>query len=357
MFGLDVLGGARYPKEIARAYQPGTILGFFWDRNLFGYGGEVLSACYPKGLRVVRVQGLWAGASHDYSGKKWFDRAIAIAGEVYKERRARPELTVLFSPFCEHNLRAPVMRALFAEIRKRYPALILVNSIWKGEAIPGEINEIHSETKTLSGSYINSTDGVLGGRGGAGLVDIDAEKWKARNFSATHLLGWIKRFNLNEADPKISTRPLTPKERRALPTWKDIRSVYRVMEPIGSEPVVPGAQVFANGKRTWKSHAEDNYNANAGKPEDPRERKPVVIMPEGGVGKRIVLEAINGAKIIESSKGVTFSGGGYRYYFDRYGFEIEDLAQRTSGSKWLVLKVGKSTIGPIRPAFRTGSFR
>lgn len=345
--GIDCLGAALYPDEVLKALPKDAVIGFFWEE--FGPARDFYLRCLRQGFRTFRIQALW-DKTHAYP-VSLVPRVLKIAQDV-EAISNKFGATTYFSPFCEHNHPRDVMLDVFAKLRK-VVNLPLVNSVWKGSFLKGEINEVHYDENgpEPEGDYILSGDGV-GADNGAGLVDIDVEKWKARFPRAMIRLGWGLRCNLNELEQPF----IPPKQRRAKPTIQYLKSVYRLMLDIGGK--IAG---LPKGW-TWKTHSEDKYDLNAGKPnEDIRANKPVLIANIRDDKGAIVL-AMNGKAIGKLGYLGQFTKPGfYRYYSgtasNLYGVEFAQKARRACGSELVKINVGGRIFGPIHPAFRNGDFR
>ena len=99
-----------------------------------------------------------------------------------------------------------------------------------------------------------------------------------------------------------------------------------------------------------KSHGDQHTIPPSGK-----DQKPVYIFAEKV--KELILKAQNGAVVDVAKYFGTFEGGGHRYYFSQWGFELAQKAMRISGSPVCKLFKGSKEVGTINPAFREGSFR
>ena len=100
----------------------------------------------------------------------------------------------------------------------------------------------------------------------------------------------------------------------------------------------------------WKSHA-DRHNT----PPEARAYKPVLIAPVKAPRAELVTE--NGQVVAVSSQAQTFNGGGWRYYFSQYGYQLAEKARRIHGKGTVSLRLNGKVVGTLNPAFRAGSFR
>lgn len=102
--------------------------------------------------------------SHRYIVSRNLPKVRRYASKLELIALSCPETKILLSPFCEHNHKASTMRPIFRTLSRLAPSTVMVNSILKGDRIPGVITEIHLEAnKALprppKGQYIVSLDG------------------------------------------------------------------------------------------------------------------------------------------------------------------------------------------------------
>jgi len=135
---VDSLGGVKYPEVIAKLPKRyGT--GYFFEE--FGLAAKQIASDLKNNRIFIRVQGLWAGKSHNYTDAHR-KRAIEIARALNKTSTDLNR-AIYYSPFCEHLKDSAYMSALFNDIRKVAPRLYLVNSPIRGGSwvdMPGVVN-------------------------------------------------------------------------------------------------------------------------------------------------------------------------------------------------------------------------
>jgi hypothetical protein len=159
IIGVDTLAGVKFPDEIAQLNKK-YATSYFWEE--FGRAREQITDDHSSGRSMIRVQGLWAGKSHDYNDKHRA-RALQIARALDAIAKAKGK-RIYYSPFCEHKKDAQYMSKLLGEIQDRFVNLIAVNSPIKGgQWVNGFVNEIHHNDKPAGmpkGLYIFSMDGL-----------------------------------------------------------------------------------------------------------------------------------------------------------------------------------------------------
>lgn len=156
---VDSLAGVKYPeviKQLPKRYGDG----YFWEE--FGRANKQIRDDLASGRPFVRVQGLWAGKSHNYTDDHRA-RSLRIAKSL-NAIAASLGVKAYYSPFCEHKKSQDYMVKLLTEIRRDYHNLIPVNSPINGGAwVDGFVNEIHHYDKPAGmpkGEFIFSMDGL-----------------------------------------------------------------------------------------------------------------------------------------------------------------------------------------------------
>ena len=329
-YGLDYLGGAKFGNLIVREHPEGWAAGFF--ANTFGNAWPVIEKLIQTGrCPEVRVHAIWED-NHTYRPDRHDKIIMQELSRANSLKAKYPHIEVQFSPFCEHNIKGAALVRLFQKLEERNRGCTLVNSIWQGDKYPKAITEIHGSKPNNPGTPYNwSSDGES-------AVDIDIESLKSKHASAETFYFWIPQFNLKKKAADSTPRPL----RKAKPTGQGIDSVIYLATNKGD--------VSLDRKHIWKSHA-DQHDV----PPEPRALKPVFITP--AKCPRIELVASNGQVVARSGLGSPFSGGGYRYYFDQFGYQISEKAKRIQGHAILKIKAGSKILGTINAAFRGGSYR
>jgi hypothetical protein len=202
----------------------------------------------------------------------------------------------------------------------------------RGAIIPGVINEQHGGGKPRSKICDFSYDGTS-------AVDSNVPVVKEAFKDARIFYFWVPQFNLRK-----NTNDTTPRaERKAVPTGKLIDSVIYLKNQKGDCQL---PQSFL-----WKSHADQH---TAPVPE-PRALKPVLIASVKVT--RFELVADNGQVIAVSGGAMAYNEGGWRYYFDDFGYQLAEKARRIQGHSVCRLRGGGKVYGKVNPAFRQNKYR
>lgn len=323
MYGLDLLGVAKYAKVALQEFPTGFALGAF--SSTFGGSRRAVKAIVASGkCPRVRIQLAWKD-NHKFTTRDF----PSIRREALKWKNLVNKYSNVqwfFSGACEHKMNVKDATLLAKIVQEALPGTAYVNSIMKGGAlIDGTkyVNEVHGDkAKPVRGEWAFSFDGKA-------CVDAEVTKLKRTLGSCNTFFFWDSRFNGKWEDSDTTPRP----ERKGWPGTKLIRSIIALAKDEGSTALPP--------KWLYKSHAE-----NKGK-KDPRAEKPVFIVPVKF--KSLELRGENGVKAVFRYY-KPFEGGGYRYYYSKQlGYEISDqiLEVWADGKKY----------GVINPAFRKGSYR
>lgn len=336
-FGLDYLGGAKYPDLIMREHPAGWAAGFFWEVDGFGNASKIIEAvAASKRAPIIRVHLLWRD-DHKYSAADY--PTIAKRARQLSQIIDRHQgILWCVSGACEHRLGALEARKIADVVAKNVPAgTVIVNVPLKGGAdiqIEGRtvINEHHgSEAQPAKGAHAFSFDG-------SNCVDANVTKLKERFSKAAYFMLWNCQMNGRMKAEDTTPRP----QRKAWPTMNEIDSFIYLSRDKGATKL----------SRGWlfKSHADRHQT-----PPEPRAGKPVVIGLDNEDTLRLVCD--NGQVVGVAKNGGTFTGGGYRYYFTEFGYLMAEKAKRIQGSPIVRLMIGNREIGRINPAFREGAFR
>jgi len=327
MWGLDYLAGAKYPDLILREHPAGWAAGFFFDT--FGDSTRVIDElCKTGRCPAVRVHLAWKD-DHRFPSSEF----VSIARKGRKiEALARKYSKVKFyvSPACEPTGVSTSDAVKFCKlVQNEAPSCTVV---WVGNPIPGFKNEKHGPYP--SGKFsITSVDNNV-----AGIVDLDAEKWKGLAKSAEIAFFWDPRFN-----GRRETNDVTERSRRNdFPDSPLIDSIIFLHMDRGKTGELPKGWIY-------KSHAENSEGYN------PREEHPCLITPIKD--KRAEFVVPNGQVIGTLEYFGTYSGGGYRYYASAWGYQLAEKARRISGKPLAHIRINGKLFGPINPGFRAGSFR
>lgn len=207
IYGMDYLGGAKYPDVVLKNHPKGWAAGFFGIE--FGDVLPLVTKLADSGkCPLIRIQLLWSHSNHTY-GKSDLPRAIRLAKRFDRlTGHARIEL----SPFCEHNLALP--DPYLEAVKAAAPSCEIINTPWKGAWSKRFKNETH-DFNSAGLCHNFSFDGV------------DCLKYplpKPLPYEALFL--WTPRFN-----GKVDENEKTPiGMRRAWPDGKLITQLRKRLE-------------------------------------------------------------------------------------------------------------------------------
>lgn len=326
IFGMDFLGGARYSKTVIQNQPRAWGFGVFAEVDGFGKAYDLIKQVDTFGLPFIRVQMMWKDDHRFGPGD------VKIVEARAKKLASLGLKTKLYvSPCCENELNASQFQPFADVVARHLPKAEIVNSPNKGKGHVSQryINEYHHE-KPRGGRFAFSYDG-------ANCVDSDVQKDKQAYAGAEYFMFWNSQCN-----GRRNLEDKTPRAKRTFwPTPKQIDSWIFLHRAKGA--VKPP-------KGIMKSHGDQHTNPPSGK-----DQKPVYIFPEKL--KEIVLKAANGQVVDVAKYFGTFQGGGHRYYFTQWGFELAQKAMRIAGTPVCKLFKDKKEVGTINPAFREGNFR
>jgi hypothetical protein len=334
ILGLDYLGGAKYGDLIQREHPAGWAAGFF--ANTFGNAWPVIEKLVDSGrCPRIRIHAVWDDA-HQYRPAE-HDKVIMRELKKACDLRLRNlAVDVMFSPFCEHNIKGRQLEQLIQKCKPMAAdaGVALVNSVFRGDLLPLDqaINEVHGTHPKPKGTYFYSFDGLS-------AVDADVEKIKEQYSDARTFFYWVPQFNLRKNLNDTTPRP----QRKAVPTSGLIDSVIYLHRDKGEAKL--------DKKHLWKSHADQH---SVPLPE-PRAHKPVFISPVDC--KRIELVADNGQVVAVMPRTSNFTDGRPLYRLPEYGFLVAEKAKRIHGKPTVKLIANGKLLGVVNPAFRDGSWR
>lgn len=335
IYGLDLLGGARFQETATRSFPRGFALGIF--ANTFGDSRPLVNAlCKSKKAVAVRVHLLWkdkVGGMPTYSGKD-FPNIEEIAKKWHRLLVRYPAVKWYISPVCEHSLKRADVQELYRRLSK-----IFVNVKWQyvntpyehhgASGFPFALEERHGKVSTPGDIY--SSDGKSS-------VDLNIKKIEQDHVDRAELFFfWHARFNLKWSDDDTTPRP----KRTAKPNHKLIRSIAELSR----------AKKQTNLMKEWlyKSHAERGNLA------DLKGDKALILAPIKT--HSIDLFTMNDKLIHSIGYYGPFEGGGHRYYSNKLGLELAEAAYRVSGDYRVKVTAEKKQYGIIDPVFREGFFR
>jgi len=313
LYGLDLLAGARYKKEVTNFAQTHCI-GLFAET--FGNAYPVAEAALKAGCKFLRIQLLWSD-SHSF-GDKDIPKIKKLAAQYQKLANKYPGADIRLSPFCEHNLNNPDKYLDITQIAA--PNCTIVNTPWKGAFSKKYINEIHGDHAKPQGRYMFSFDGTE-------CTNADVESYKAKHADAEAFFMWSARFNL-----KWSMKDTTPRpQRKAKPSTDYINSIVYLFGKKGT---------YNLDKNTLlKSHSEKHEAT------DFKGDKMLLITPQ----KVDALTLKKNGKVIGKLKYYgKFEDGRHRYYAPqmayKYGSDVEVWA-------------GNKRLGIVNCGFRSAPYR
>lgn len=315
---LDTLAAAQYGQELRHLPVEFGIRGF--AKKEFGDFFPVAKAELARGRPWVGVNLLWSD-THQFGDK---DLAfVKKEAQRYQPLCKQYPGKIELATFTEHNLTNP--DKYHDEVQKVAPDCGIINSVWKGAFSKKYRNEVHGNHARPPGRYNYSFDGT-------NSVDSNVVKYLQNHYQAEVFCMWHPRLNLRYRMKDTANRAQRVKEaKERSPDKNMLLSLAYLFTPPG--PI--------NIPKNWliKSHAE-KHDAN-----DAKGDKLLIISPVKAPS--ITLKRF-GASIATLPYYGVFDGGGYRYYWNRFGY--------TAGANLDVL-IGKKNYGTINGGFRAGNFR
>jgi len=339
-YGGDYLAAVRYESEMMAAHPRGGVGGIFL--RTFGDARRTVERMAASGkFSEIVVHAAAFDNSHAYPIDKLLPQLRVDAAWAEGVAKANPGTVIMFSPFCEHNHKAVPMLLVFRELGRIAPSVVMVNSIWKGERIPGITTEIHLvSSKNLPpiqpGDTV-SADG-FGGDGSGDWPDADVPAILAKYKAARHIRFWNFRLNC-----KFGHNDTTPiKDRKACPSVEYLIGHLWQMRDRQCPKAWPNTQLA-------KPFADDHGNV-----EPTKDNKLMAILPPQG-GSVNVYDAKGG--VVDTMRRAptdhTGKPKGARYYSAKHAYQVGDLAQKATGSR--CVRIGKSPLTDVD--FRSGLFR
>lgn len=312
IYGIDALGGAKYPDVVMRI-PAGFAVGIFAQE--FGDAFPLVQKLARTGrYPVIRVQLCWS-PNHQYTTK----HLAAAIKEAKRYNTIKGQSAIQLSPFCEHQLQDP--DPWLDQVHTAAPSCTIVNNPINGKGALSKkyANEIHTG-KPPSGPYNFSYDGQSS-------CDADTEADKARYSNASIFFFWTWQLNChyNGKDKTRQTRP----------TVELIRGLANLVNARGN--------CNLPGNTLWKSFAEQSDPDG-----DNRSNKPMCISPIDATE----LQLVRGGKVVAKLPRypTPFVDGRNRFYLtSAYGYQV--------ATEPIQLKAGSKLIGIVNPGFRFGNFR
>lgn len=354
IMGMDYLGlgSKHWPiAETIRWTPSGTAIGCFDGTTGDAKFGDAIPAARKLlatgRFPALRVQ-MWYNSAHTIVPMEILKKRLPAWGKLAEEF---PNVAIYISHSCEHNeTDASKVKQRIELIKKLAPKAIPVNTPWKGAVIAGVITERHPKTQVGASRipYIVSNDGY-------DSINIDVETYKANNTRAEIVFLWTPRFNLREVYEAGQDAP-KPEARDAAPNRDVIRTVARMLAPIGAPPTPTFSERVVPFKKPllYKVFAEDKKGNT-----DRRANKPLIITKSNA--KTIDVITYKGQRVAKFGYYGTYTGGMYRHYSGSgsnwYGIQIANQAFKASGSEWVWFTDGKTIWGPVHPCQRKGFYQ
>lgn len=330
IYGLDLLGGAKYGKLLLKEFPTGWAAGLF--DNTFGPASGLVEKLIETGkCHHIRIQMLWSD-THRF-GDSDIKKLKAIA-KPYERLALKYPVRIELSPFCEHNLKTP--DKYLDIVKNEAPSCYPVNTPWQGNFSKKYKNEIHGNHKKPSGTgkYNYSYDGT-------NAVDSNVTKDKQTHSNADVFFFWHPRFNL-----KWNMKDNTPRPKR---TGKPSKEMIRSLIYLAND------KCQTSIRKNWliKSHA-DNHGPTNGKP-DQKGDKNLIISPIKS--DKILLKTQDGKLVDTLNYYGIFEGGGNRYYSRFYAYQAAETAIKLSGNPLCDIWQKGEKYGTCHPGFRDPTFR
>lgn len=319
IYGGDFLGGINYLKELLEGSKQGDCAGIFL--RTFGDARKTVDKMgASKKLSEIVVHLAPFDRSHLYPISNLKPQLIKDAKWLEGIAQKYPNTKFLLSPFCEHNHPASKMIPLFQDLKKVAPSCLMVNTIWKGDVIPGIITEIHltdsKPRRKPTGEYIIAFDG-FGGDGTGDYPDADIPTILARYSDARQIRGWDFEYNgkYGHADPA----PVS--NRKNWPNVNYIKSRRAMMKNREGTVTYPANALY-------KPCADDHDGPQA-------KDNLAMVITKRSADALFVLDS-KGNKIDTMKRMLPDHTGnpkGARYYSKLYSNQLGDLAEKGTGSR------------------------
>lgn len=314
IYGLDLLGAAKYASTALKSFPRGLACGVFAQE--FGDALPFVKALAATGKApIIRVQLLWGGNSHSYGDKN----IPALVREAKRYERLKTQCKIELSWATEHRNSNPDKYCDI--VQNAAPSCVVVNNPQEGMGAFSRRykNEVHTGRPPPWGAFNYSADGQSSADADN---DADAQKYGA----AEVLFLWVWQFNchFNSEDKTRNTRP----------TGELITAVSKLAGTRGAVSLPP--------KWLWKSFAEQSDEDG-----DSRSNKPVCITPINVP----FLELVKNGRVIGRLPKYKdkFIDGRNRYYLEKWGWKVSQgiVDLRANGKK----------VGTVNPGFRSAPYR
>jgi len=333
--GFDGLFANEYTNDYIKAAYPGDVFGYFMRTNGDGrksFKRIVSSRKFSEGVTHLAP----FDRNHRYELKKYLPQVYKDAAFCEEQAKANPGTIVMISPFCEHNHNRGTMQPVFAELKRIAPSCLLVNSIWKGEEVPGTITEIHIEAvekmpPVPKNEYVIAFDGFGGDkRYPYAMVDCNMAKVLAKYSTARHARAWGARANLKWDAIEDTTAIGKRNKKPSVQYMRGYRNTLRTRT---------GAISYSD-KNLLKTFADDH-----GAKEPTKDNRLMVIIGEAKAGEKAAdVYDIKGNKIDTMARVKPDHTGkpkGRRYYSKKYATEVAEKAVKNTGSPLIQIRSGE----------------
>lgn len=339
-YGVDYIGGAKYPKIALDNHPKGWAIGLLWEVDGFGKADKLFARSLIKNLTSdYRIHLIWKD-NHVFTES---DIAVAVkkAKEVRKVLTKQPYVINLgISPFLEHRCSLELMtkcKDAVMEVFKDDGFVYFVNTpeADKYAIFKNEVNELHHvhakpQIPNLQFSY-----------DGKSCLDADVESDKKRFKRCDYFFFWDWSLNCKYAEDDKTPRPL----RKLKPDPKLIQSIAMMGESKG--------RTRFPSNELYKAYAEAEPVPNDHSKPISRSWKPLFIINtkadkiELKVKKQVVA-TLNYEKAYSHGKG-------YVYRSTEWGI---DIAKKLDKDLPVVnVWVGGKKIGRVNVMFRDGYYR
>lgn len=315
---IDTLAAAQYGQELKHIPVNYGVRGF--AKKEFGDLFPVARQELARGRPWVGVNLLWSD-THQFSDKDipFIKNEAKRYQPLCKQYPGKIELAT----FTEHNLNNPDKYHDIAQAAA--PDCRIINSVWKGAFSKKYKNEVHGNHTKPNGVYNYSYDGT-------NSTDSNVVADLQKHSSASVFCMWHPRLNLKYGPKDTANRAQRVKEARdRSPNADMLKSLVYLFGNPGTVQV----------PKNWlvKTHAE-KHDKN-----DTKGDKLLIISPI----KSGAIELKRGDKTIAKLPYYgSYQGGGYRYYWNRFGY--------TAGAN-LDIVIGKRKYGVTNGGFRAPTFR
>lgn len=255
------------------------------------------------------------------------------------------------SPLLEHDLSPQDEATMFRILLRKFPGQVWVsNPVNNNNPTPADtFKEKHNKDLQPSPSaYFVSHDGVS-------FWDANIPDGKSKVFAS--LLMWMQPFNIRAKIEDRNGNPVfvPPRLRTWIPTRAELALAFQMLQPKPELNTPVPAQCGNRRPRqftrneVWKI-SSDNHGKG-----DTKDAKPLLITYQRSSAVDILNR--NGTVIGRMPYYGSFSAGGFRYYYrDKQAYDLGQLAENTSGSSNIYLRINGACY-LVNAYYREGNFR